>query len=135
MIRAWLRELWIEIYTLLPGYIVIVFIIGGLRAWLFPPGMTIHASNVLAITALSALGTLFVIPTAGEVPIIQTLMHAGMGSGPAAALMMTLPAISLPSLFIVRKVFSARVLAWTVFCVFASGLLAGVIALLVFHVR
>lgn len=135
MIRAWLRELWIEIYTLLPGYIAIVFIIGGLRAWLFPPGVTIHASNFLAITALSALGTLFVIPTAGEVPIIQTLMHAGMGSGPAAALMMTLPAISLPSLFIVRKVFSARVLAWTMFCVFASGLLAGAIAMLVFHVR
>jgi hypothetical protein len=132
MIRAWLRELWYEIATIVPGYVAIVFIVGGLRAWLFPPGVELHASGALAIAALSALGTIFVIPTAGEVPIVQTLMHAGMGAGPAAALMMTLPAISLPSIYIVRNVFSARVLAWTAVCVFCSGIAAGVIALFAF---
>lgn len=128
MFSAWVRELWYEARTILPGYIVIVFIIGGLRAWLFPPGMEIHAAGPIAIAVMSLFGTLFVIPTAGEVPIVQTLLHAGMGNGPAAALMMTLPAISLPSLYIVRKVFSRRVLAWTVACVFASGIIAGCIA-------
>jgi uncharacterized protein len=133
--RAWLRELWIEIYTLLPGYIAIVFVVGSLRAWLFPPGLEIHASGIVAVTLLSAIGTIFVIPTAGEVPIVQTLVHAGMGAGPAAALLMTLPAISAPSLFIVRKVFSPRVLAWTTACVFAAGLLAGAIAMLMLRGR
>ena len=132
MLAAWLRELWYEIRTIVPGYIAIVFVVGGLRAWLFPPGVELHASGAVAIAALSAFGTIFVIPTAGEVPIVQTLMHAGMGVGPAAALMMTLPAISLPSLYIVRNVFSARVLAWTAFCVFCSGVVAGSIALFTF---
>lgn len=130
MFAAWLRELWIELYTIIPGYVAIVFIVGALQAWLFPPGLELHASGIGAVAAISALGTLFVIPTAGEVPIIQTLQHAGMGQGPAAALLMTLPAISLPSIFIVRKVFSARVLAWAALCVFFSGIVAGLIVML-----
>lgn len=130
MLKAWLRELWIEAYTILPGYIAIVFIVGGLRAWLFPPGLTLHASGIGAVLGLSLLGTIFVIPTAGEVPIIQTLTHAGMGAGPAAALLITLPAVSAPSLYIVRNVFSRRVLTMTAAAVFACGIVAGVIAML-----
>lgn len=128
LFRVWLRELWYEARTILPGYIAIVFIVGGLRAWLFPPGLTIHASGPIAIAAMSILGTLFVVPTAGEVPIVQTLMHAGMGPGPAAALMMTLPAISLPSLYIVRNVFPKRALGWTAAIVAVCGVAAGFIA-------
>ncbi|GAC1657133.1 MAG: permease [Vulcanimicrobiaceae bacterium] len=130
LVAAWFKELWFEIYTLLPGYIAIVLLLGGIRAWLFPPGLTIHASGVGAVTLLAAIGSAFVIPTAGEVPIVQTLMKAGMGPGPAVALLLTLPAISLPSLFIVRKVFPARLLAIVFASVFAIGLLAGITALL-----
>jgi uncharacterized membrane protein YraQ (UPF0718 family) len=130
MLKAWLRELWIEFYTIIPGYVAIVFIVGAVQAWLLPPGLTLHASGILSIVTLSLLGTVFVIPTAGEVPIIQTLTHAGMGVGPAAALMMTLPAISAPSLYIVRNVFSRRVLAMTVAAVFACGIIAGLAAML-----
>lgn len=126
---AWLKELWIEIYSILPGYIVIVLLLGAARAWLFPPQLTIHASGIGAIVALAAIGTAFVIPTAGEVPIVQMLMHSGMGIGPAAALLVTLPAISIPSLFIVRGAFPKRVLAFVTVCVFALGIAAGVTAL------
>lgn len=129
LVRAWFTELWIEIYTLLPGYVLIVFILGGLRAWLFPPGLTIHASGLGAVALLAAVGTGFVIPTAGEIPIAQTLMHAGMGPGPATALLMTLPAISLPSLFIVRKVFPGKLLLIVLACVFAVGVVAGIAAM------
>lgn len=126
---AWLKELWIEIYTILPGYVVIVLLLGAARAWLFPPQLTIHASGIGAIVALSAIGTAFVIPTAGEVPIVQTLMHSGMGTGPATALLMTLPAISVPSLFIVRGAFPKRVLAFVTACVFLLGIIAGIAAM------
>jgi hypothetical protein len=60
---------------------------------------------------MSAVGLLFVIPTAGEVPIVQAMLALGVGAGPAAALMMTLPPVSLPSLAMTVKVFSIRVLA------------------------
>ena len=129
IVTAWFKELWIEIYTILPGYVVIVLLLGAARAWLFPPQLTIHASGIGAIVALSAIGTAFVIPTAGEVPIVQTLMHSGMSIGPAAALLLTLPAISVPSLFIVRGAFPKRVLAFVTACVFVLGIAAGVFAM------
>lgn len=128
VVGAWFRELWAEITQLLPGYAIIVLVMGAARAWLFPPGLTIHASGFTAIAALSILGTLFVIPTAGEVPIIQTLLHHGMSVGAAAALLITLPAISLPSLWIVRRAFPAPVLAFVAASVAIAGLLAGIIA-------
>ena len=77
---------------------------------------------------VSAIGTLFVIPTAGEVPIVQTLLAHGMSFGTAVCLIVTLPAISLPSLFIVRKAFPAKVLAMAFGVIFAGGLVAGTIA-------
>lgn len=125
---AWLRELWNEIVAVIPGYALIVFILGGLRAWFFPPDFTIHASGIGGMALVSLVGTLFVIPTAGEVPIVQTLLAHGMGIGAAVALIVTLPAISLPSLFIVRKAFPAKVLAMTFGVIFAGGLIAGTLA-------
>jgi hypothetical protein len=128
---AWLHELWNEMVAVLPGYAVIVFILGGLRAWLFPPDFTIHAAGLGGMALVSLVGTLFVIPTAGEVPIVQTLLGHGMNVGAAVALIVTLPTISLPSLFIVRKAFPAKVLAMTFGVIFAGGLIAGTIAQLV----
>ncbi len=49
------------------------------------------------VMAMAVAGCLFVIPTAAEIPIVQTMMLAGMGPAPALALLMTLPAVSLPS--------------------------------------
>lgn len=125
---AWLRELWNETIAILPGYALIVFILGGLRAWLFPPDFTIHAAGLGGMALVSLVGTLFVIPTAGEVPIVQMLLAHGMSVGAAVALIITLPAISLPSIFIVRKAFPAKVLAMTFGVIFAGGLIAGTIA-------
>jgi uncharacterized membrane protein YraQ (UPF0718 family) len=125
---AWLHELWNEAVSVLPGYALIVFVLGGLRAWLFPPDFTIHAAGLGGMALVSLVGTLFVIPTAGEVPIVQTLLAHGMGIGAGVALLITLPAISLPSLFIVRNVFPAKVLAMTFGIVLAGGLVGGTLA-------
>jgi uncharacterized protein len=130
LISAWLKELWIEVYQLLPGYAIVVLVLGAARAWLFPTSLTIGAHGLPAIIALSAIGTAFVIPTAGEVPIIQTLLQHGMSVGPAAALLITLPAVSLPSLWIVRRAFPPRVLGFVAISVMACGILAGVLAAL-----
>ena len=126
---AYARELWIEAYTILPGYAIIVCVLGAVRAWLFPPELTLHAAGITGILALSAIGTLFVIPTAGEIPIVQTLLAHGMSPGPAAALLVTLPAVSLPSLYIVRNVFSKRILAFVALGVFLAGTIAGIAAM------
>ncbi|CAG4891607.1 hypothetical protein R52603_01232 [Paraburkholderia saeva] len=72
---------------------------------------------------------LFVIPTAGEVPIIQAMLALGMGVGPAGALLMTLPPISVPSLAMLTRSFAPRVLALVVISVVGFGVVAGLLAI------
>jgi uncharacterized membrane protein YraQ (UPF0718 family) len=46
--------------------------------------------------------------TLTEVPILQGLMGNGMGSGPALALLLAGPALSLPSILVIRSVIGTR---------------------------
>jgi uncharacterized membrane protein YraQ (UPF0718 family) len=71
---------------------------------------------------------LFVIPTAGEVPIIQAMLALGVGVGPLGALMMTLPPVSVPSLAMVAGSFPARALAAVAIGVVAFGVAGGLAA-------
>ena len=74
-------------------------------------------------------GTLFVIPTAGEVPIIQAMLSLGMGVGPAAALLMTLPPISVPSLAMLARSFKPYMLAIVTGLVIVFGIASGLLAI------
>lgn len=118
--------------TLLPIYIATVLLLGFARAWLFPlGGLAQWGTGPLIIAGLALAGTLFSIPTAGEVPIVQSLLAAGLAAGPAAALLLTLPMVSLSSLAMLRAVLPVRVLAIVGAGVWALGLLAGLLATLV----
>ncbi|UOF89317.1 permease [Fodinisporobacter ferrooxydans] len=128
----WLRSLMIMLIQVLPVYFISVLILGMTRAWLFPELSPVAAHSILAIIGFAIAGTLFVIPTAGEIPIIQTLQQFGLGMGPAAALLITLPVISLPSMLMVRRVFSWRVLGFLALSVCMSGIVAGLLAQFVF---
>lgn len=97
--------------TLLPEYIIVVTALGAARVWLFPLGANLASWGVLAILLLAVTGALFVIPTAGEIPIIQGLLLLGLGAGPVGALVLTLPALSLPSIAMIGRSFPPRVIA------------------------
>lgn len=71
---------------------------------------------------------LFVIPTAGEVPIIQAMLSLGMGVGPAGALLMTLPPVSVPSLAMLARSFKPATLALVAALVVAFGVVGGLAA-------
>lgn len=113
-----------------PLYVLTVLALGAARAWLFPQAGPEMADNIWMIVGLAIAGALFVIPTAAEIPIMQAIIAAGLGSGPAAALMITLPVISLPSLLMVRKSFPPRMLAFVTGSVVLLGIMAGLIATL-----
>jgi uncharacterized membrane protein YraQ (UPF0718 family) len=83
------------------------------------------------ILAFAGAGALFVIPTAGEVPIVQAMLALGIAVGPAAALLMTLPPISMPSLAMVRNSFRPRLLVMVSCGVVILGSLAGIAAKIV----
>ena len=129
---AWLKSLWRLSKAVIPEYLVLVCLLGAVRAWLFP-AVTPNVNGVSWTLALAFTGTLFVIPTAGEIPIVQTLMSFGLGVGPAAALLTALPALSLPSLLMLYKMMPVRALAITWFAVFLASILgAGAASLLGF---
>jgi uncharacterized membrane protein YraQ (UPF0718 family) len=124
---------WIETFVrmavrLIPEYIVLVLLLGAARAWMFPeigPGI---GNSLPWIAAFAAAGMLFVIPTAGEVPIVQAMLALGVGVGPAAALLMTLPPISLPSLAMVWRSFRWHTLVFVAVAIVAFGIAAGFLA-------
>ncbi len=123
----WGTALWRLSAGLIPEYVVIVLLLGAARAWLFP-AVDPSATGVLWTLGLAIAGTLFVIPTAGEIPIVQTLMTFGLGAGPAAALLTTLPAVSLPSLVMLGKTFPTRVLLFLGLSVVLLGVASGAAA-------
>ena len=113
---------------LIPEYIVLVLLLGAVRAWLFPHAGPEIDNNLGWLLAFAVAGTVFVIPTAGEVPIIQAMLSLGVGVGPAGVLLMVLPPISVPSLAIVGGAFSARLLAGVSAGIAAIGVVGGLAA-------
>jgi uncharacterized membrane protein YraQ (UPF0718 family) len=46
--------------------------------------------------------------TLTEVPIIQGLLGAGMGQGPALALLLAGPALSLPNMLVIKSIMGTK---------------------------
>jgi hypothetical protein len=72
----------------------------------------------------AVLGTLMVIPTGGEIPILHGLVLAGLSSGVVGALLVTLPAVSLPGIAMVSRSLGWRATTATTTVVILGGLLA-----------
>ena len=124
----WVKILGRMTLRLVPEYIVLVLLLGAARAWLFPHISPDIDNSIWWIVGFAVAGMLFVIPTAGEVPIIQAMLSLGMAAGPAAALLMTLPPISVPSLVMLGRSFPARVLALVSAAVVGFGIVSGMLA-------
>jgi len=124
----WIRILSRMALWILPEYIVLILLLGAARAWLFPHVGPEIGNHLGWIIALALAGTLFVIPTAGEVPIVQAMLALGMGAGPAGALLMTLPPISVPSVAMLIGAFRWQVLAVVTVSVVALGIVGGLLA-------
>lgn len=115
---------------LIPEYCLLVLLLGLSRAWLFPQIGPEIGDQIGWIIAFSLAGLLFVIPTAGEVPILQAMLGLGMGVGPAGALLMTLPPVSLPSMVMLMRSFRPRLLWMLCLAIAAFGVTAGLLAVL-----
>ena len=123
----WMQKLWQLFWSTIPVYILAVLALGAARVWLFPHIDASIGNSLLWIVALAVVGTLFVIPTAAEIPIVQSMLALGMGIAPAVALLMTLPSISLPSMLMLRKYFSPRVLTTVALLTMLVGVTTGLI--------
>jgi len=75
----------------------------------------------------SLAGAFMYFATLTEVPILQGLMGAGMGKGPALALLLAGPALSLPNMLVIRSVMGTGKTAVYVLLVCFMATLSGVI--------
>jgi uncharacterized membrane protein YraQ (UPF0718 family) len=111
--------------VLVPEYLVVVFAVGALRGWLFPLDDGLLDVAVLGAIVAAVAGTLVVIPTGGEIPILTGLAAAGAGAGVVGALLIVLPAICLPSMVMVAGALGWRATTAMAAGVCLTGLFAG----------
>jgi uncharacterized membrane protein YraQ (UPF0718 family) len=65
--------------------------------------------NSLGANLMASLaGALMYFATLTEVPILQGLLGSGMGQGPALALLLAGPALSLPNMLVIGSVLGAK---------------------------
>ncbi|MCH1625699.1 permease [Ferdinandcohnia quinoae] len=127
----WMNSLGSMLLYIVPAYLLSVLLMGAVRVWLFPHVSDAAANSIFTVILFAIAGMLFVIPTAAEIPIIQTFMSFGLGGGPAAALLLTLPSISLPSLLIVAKSYPKKVLIFVASSVVLLGILSGIVGMFI----
>ena len=109
----WLDSSWFfakQVFPLLIGGVLVAgFLTGraGTDAGIIPDswiqglvGGNSLQSNLIA----SVAGAFMYFATLTEVPILQGLIGSGMGKGPALALLLAGPALSLPSMIVIRQV-------------------------------
>ncbi len=87
-----------------------VFIAGVLRV-LIPDSIItgwVGGNSIWANSLASFAGALMYFATLTEVPIIKAFMDLGMGKGPALALLLAGPALSLPSMLVLRNIMGTK---------------------------
>jgi uncharacterized membrane protein YraQ (UPF0718 family) len=111
--------------VLVPAYFVVILLLGYVSGWLSGFSGLDARLGIVAVLVSAVIGTLLVIPTGGEIPVVLALTAAGVGAGTAGALLITLPALSVPSMVMVGRALSWRVTAAMAGTVTVAGLAAG----------
>jgi len=75
----------------------------------------------------SVAGAFMYFATLTEVPILEGLLHNGMGQGPALALLLAGPALSLPNMLVIRSVLGTKKTATYVALVVVMATLTGLL--------
>jgi uncharacterized membrane protein YraQ (UPF0718 family) len=68
----------------------------------------VGGNSIFANFIASFLGALMYFATLTEVPIVKAFMDLGMGKGPALALLLAGPALSLPSMIVLSRIMGIK---------------------------
>ncbi len=135
--QDWFSESWGFAKQILPLLLIGVLVAGFLlgrpdKEGIIPSGWVAWAlgGNSIGANALASVaGAFMYFATLTEVPIVQGLIGSGMGKGPALALLLSGPALSLPSLLVINSVmgFKKTLVFLILVCVLSSvaGMLFG----------
>ena len=115
-LKEWTSATWGFALQILPLLLGGVFISGFLLGRVGHEGVILSryitalvGGNSLWANFFSSIVAAFMyFATLTEVPILQGLMNAGMGKGPALALLLAGPALSLPSMLVLRSIMGTK---------------------------
>lgn len=104
--HSWMSETWSLVKLVVPTLLIGVFVVGMVTAILPPEWISRYVgdNSFAANVAASLVGALFYFSTLTEVPIVKGLMDLGMNQGPALALLLAGPAVSIPNLLVINRI-------------------------------
>ena len=139
--QEWMNESWGFARQIIPllgaGVLVAGFLLGspGGQGGIIPArwiSSMVGGNSIAANLFASIVGAFMYFATLTEIPILQGLIANGMGKGPALALLLAGPALSLPNMLVIGSVMGIK--KTVVFCLIIiilstiAGMLYGVIA-------
>ncbi|MBC7220402.1 permease [Candidatus Bipolaricaulota bacterium] len=130
---AWARSTWDCALLILPylfgGVLVAGFLLGRPGEDALIPARWVEAAvggnSWLSCAVASVAGACMYFATLTEVPILHGLLGSGMGQGPALALLLAGPALSLPSMLVIRRVLGTKKTGVFILLVVVLSTLAG----------
>ena len=133
--REWLDATWTlgkQIFPLLIGGVFVSGILLGRpgHEGLIPSdwvSQSVGGNSFLANLFSSIVGAFMYFATLTEVPILQGLIGSGMGKGPALALLLAGPALSLPSMLVLRSIMGTKKTVVYVSLVIVMATLTGLV--------
>ncbi|MDX9981230.1 MAG: permease [Lentisphaeria bacterium] len=133
--EEWLGTSWTFAKQILPlllgGVLVAGLLLGRVgHEGLIPSGWVVRlvgGNSLWANFFASFAGALMYFATLTEVPILQGLIGAGMGQGPALALLLAGPALSLPNMIVIRSIMGTKKTVVFVLLVVVMATLSGMV--------
>lgn len=134
--NEWLGETWGFTRQIMPllgaGVLIAGFLLGspGNGSGIIPQDWIenlVGGNSLFANFFASITGAFMYFATLTEIPILQGLINGGMGKGPALALLLAGPALSLPNMLVIKSVIGAQKTVVFVTLVVVMSTLTGLI--------
>jgi uncharacterized protein len=137
--REWTLSAWSFAKQIIPllavGVVTAGFLLGSTHDNVDIPGVipnewihwAVGGNSFLSNFFASVVGAFMYFATLTEVPIIQGLLASGMGKGPALALLLAGPSLSLPNMLVLRGVMGTQKTAVYVVLVIIMATLSGML--------
>ncbi len=109
-IRQWMVETWWFVKMIFPLLLGGVFVVGVIGKLLPPQWIEtwLGGTGIFPSFLATVIGQIMYFATMTEAPFVHKLMGLGMGKGPALALLLTGPGMSLPNILAIIRVFGIR---------------------------
>ena len=105
-VKQWMQATWdfgLMIVPLLFGGVFLTGLVGALIPERYVATL-VGGDGLVSNFVAAFVGMLWYFATLTEIPIVEMLMRLGMGKGPALALLLAGPALSLPSILVLCKI-------------------------------